>query len=1294
MKLIKYMWKFIIWSVLTILCVFIIAAILIQTSPVKRKIASIAEKQSSRFINGNLNIGKIDGNFFNRLTIGNILLISDNDTIAYINEMDLNYDLLPLLNGKILIHSAAIKEPYLLLKQNKDSAWNVQQILKSRPEKSDTLSESSPIEIKLPSLKIFGGNIVTETPDTVIPRKITNINSGLALHWKTNDRMAELKEFSFSTGEPDFHLQQLQFILEQDTNNIKLNDLYIRTAKNQIEGNAGFRPVSPETGFANLETSELQLSEFEYFLPTLKIPAKPLIQLNARLEKDSVFIKIEMKDTTQLIIVDAKSVNPFLFLSNNSLKRLPYDIKGEFNNIELSQWIGNPEAEYLINGQLSVIGEGIDPAFANLYLKGDLSDSKIKGKKLEEFLFDLSVNNGLVEGYVKGTGNFGKILLYPEIRDLKDNPVYRADITAKNLDLAIITGNDSLSSAINMMATIDGKEFDPAKLTSDAKIMISDSRFQHINIDTLVTIARYQDKNIQIDTLWLLTNQARLAANGNYSFNANSYINLILKFSGIREFAPYIPSELENMKTGGTVNARLTGKTDSLEMISIIELNQNQYKDISLERMTIDSKISLTPRDTTIKGHLNADKLIVSEIKIDTITAMIGGNPDSLFISSDIKNKELTTNIQTNIIPGKKLRISLFDWIINYRDQQWALQYAPALIEIDSLNYYIDSLSLASSSIDTVQYFLAHGNISRKGQEDFMARIENIDIGKINEMSGLGSGTSGYLDIMVELKGSSTDPSINGYFNIDSASYNEYDFPNFGGTVNYGRNQMQFNTLIIPRDSGRLEAAAKIPLKVDLGRMEFNINENDSVSGNFVVTKIPLVILKSFGLPGNFTGYVEGQINIGGTLSSPLPQGNLNLADASYSTGQYGVDYEDIRLSVNFLPDKIELDTLHISSNDGSFTGTGKLDFRKIFPEWDISRSEFQFDFKEFNLFDHSQFNIQITGDANLGEKKDNLVYGGELTIPRAEIYLPAILGMMNRVYIPEIPKPVLVKEAEKMSVLPRSAGITTFEPVKIDTTDINYFENLKGELDIMIPGNTWIKNEDMRIEVSGQLDLIKNEKFFELFGSIDVVRGQYELLGKTFLINEGSVSFRGGEKIIPAIDINASYTFRNPQRIKQVITVDITGTSESPSVSFKLDGSSITEGDALSYILFGKSMNELTMEEQDDLGGMDTGDLAGKAAASILSSRITDFLDDRLNVDYIEIKSGEDFEKVTLSVGKYITNNLFISYEQRFGEIDEKDLATYEVELEYELFKFLFFVLNNSSKHSGFDVIFKFTGQ
>lgn len=230
-----------------------------------------------------------------------------------------------------------------------------------------------------------------------------------------------------------------------------------------------------------------------------------------------------------------------------------------------------------------------------------------------------------------------------------------------------------------------------------------------------------------------------------------------------------------------------------------------------------------------------------------------------------------------------------------------------------------------------------------------------------------------------------------------------------------------------------------------------------------------------------------------------------------------------------------------------------------------------------------------------------------------------------------------------------------------------------------------------MHIELSGDLELIKHEDFFEIFGTVDVVRGQYDLLGKTFVIEEGTIRFQGGEDIVPQLDIKASYSFRTSERIEQELTVKVSGTAESPAVSFSMDDESVNEGDALSYILFGKGMNELSTDQQSNLSGSGGGSLAGNAAATLISSQISGFLGNKLNMDYLEIKSEGGFENATVVVGKYITNDLFVSYEQRFGGRNEKDdLSTYEVKLEYELFKFLFLQLNNSSVDSGFDIIFK----
>ncbi|GAB1405903.1 hypothetical protein MASR1M74_30850 [Lentimicrobium sp.] len=54
--------------------------------------------------------------------------------------------------------------------------------------------------------------------------------------------------------------------------------------------------------------------------------------------------------------------------------------------------------------------------------------------------------------------------------------------------------------------------------------------------------------------------------------------------------------------------------------------------------------------------------------------------------------------------------------------------------------------------------------------------------------------------------------------------------------------------------------------------------------------------------------------------------------------------------------------------------------------------------------------------------------------------------------------------------------------------------------------------------------------------------------------------------------------------------------------MKFELDGSPISEGDAMSYIMFGKGLDQLTLDQQQDVEGAGGGNVAVNTAASILS--------------------------------------------------------------------------------------------
>ncbi|WP_372933534.1 translocation/assembly module TamB domain-containing protein [Mariniphaga sediminis] len=1381
----------------------VLAGLLIQTEPAKRKIADLAEKQTSRLLNGNLVIGKIEGNFFTHLILKDVFITQGTDTLAGIAEINASYNLWPLWNKTIDVYSAEIIRPQLYLEQQNDSTWNIRNLMKPGQKKETTDSDGqTTMRLKLSAFRIVEGTIRTKTLDTIIPQTVENLNTELSFYFSENEQQATLKQFSFNTIHPDFSLSQLEFSFTRNPNFMELKNFRLQTAKNLLEGEAGFEQEL-HTGNAQINSPALDVKEFSYFIPHLKIPVRPKININAGMTEEITRVALEMENQNQKIQLFLSSTNLVPFLFHTDETQLDYALTGKFDNVELAHWLGNPKQNYFINGEISATGRGTDPGTASVQVTGQLNNWVAKDNQPDKLFFDVSLNSGNLSGLLQGSGKFGNIKLNHSIQDVMKNPVYSAKITTRNLDLARLTGRANLSSNMNITAHIKGEEFTPEKIKAAIRMTVSNSFFQKIGLENMVASASYSNQNIQLDSLWLKTQTATLTAKGNYSFITSSNLLLATEFSGLEEFSTYLPGS--NLKTRGTLTARLSGKPDSLHLESQAKLDSTQYETHLLGELTLNATVRLMPKDTIFNVQLLAAGITSGALKIDSVAAQMEGTPDSVFLTTNLTAGDFSTRLQTGVVPGRKTRVTLEDWEIAFKNKQWMLQHPPAIIEIEPLNYYVENLRLISNDMNHSLFLFAEGNISLDGEENFTLETGRLNVGDFSELFGLEEPVTGLLDIQLDLKGTADSlllfsefllndvayngfriaeisgnvkhienrvsietlvlpgdsgkiafsaslplgfqpdsmavhfnpkdsvqglltirdlplniletleisknisgflagdinisgtveaPLLSGNYTVNDAAFSGYGFPGFGGKFDFKNNLFSTENLIVPQDSGRLNLTATLPLRYQPDSLSIWINPKDSVSAKLLVNKISLAVLQAINPAGTIEGSLEGEINVSGPIGSPQPSGNLSLKDASVKMNEYGIDYRDVSLDLDFLRDKLEVNNFRIQSKDGNLTGTGRIDFASDFYKGNVSQSEITLKFDKFQPFNHRQFNMQVSGDAALGGKKGEVVYSGEVTIPQAEIYIPAVMRMLGKATIPEMPKPVLMQEMEKMSASGDSVNIAPPVKIKADSTRFDYLDQFNGKLRIKIPRNTWIRNEYLYVEVSGDVELIKNNDYFELFGSVDVVRGQYDMLGKTFVIDDGSIRFQGGEEMVPQMDINASYTFRNAQRVEQKLSVNIKGTANSPEVSFQLDESSVSEGDALSYILFGKSMNELTIDEHYNVAGAGGGGLAGKAAASILSSQITNFLGDKLDVDYIEVKSDGGFDNATVVVGKYLTNDLFVSYEQRFGETDEKNIAKYEVKLEYELFRFLFFELNNSSNDSGFDVILKFDAE
>ena len=138
----------------------------------------------------------------------------------------------------------------------------------------------------------------------------------------------------------------------------------------------------------------------------------------------------------------------------------------------------------------------------------------------------------------------------------------------------------------------------------------------------------------------------------------------------------------------------------------------------------------------------------------------------------------------------------------------------------------------------------------------------------------------------------------------------------------------------------------------------------------------------------------------------------------------------------------------------------------------------------------------------------------------------------------------------------------------------------------------------------------------------------------------------------------------------------------------------------------FGRSLDQLTYGERTELSGSDNtanagnngtskSSLASGVLASVISSQLSKTLGNELKVDVFDVKAQSDWKAATFVVGKYITNDLFVSYERAIGDVEDNDIAQQVVTLEYELTKIIYLqLIEGDAKASGFDIIFKWDNQ
>ncbi|KEG21698.1 translocation/assembly module TamB domain-containing protein [Bartonella bacilliformis] len=393
----------------------------------------------------------------------------------------------------------------------------------------------------------------------------------------------------------------------------------------------------------------------------------------------------------------------------------------------------------------------------------------------------------------------------------------------------------------------------------------------------------------------------------------------------------------------------------------------------------------------------------------------------------------------------------------------------------------------------------------------------------------------------------------------------------------------------------------------------------DAGIGLSIKGTMPLVFIDQFLAErgAHITGTAEVDTTINGVLSQPQLVGQFSVTHGSFSDSQTNLGLRDITLEGKLNGDHMILERAHAtSSSGGSISATGRIS------------NDLQTDLViKLNRANYNNGSIlaTLTGEMTVTGRvlHDDLVLGGDITVEKAEIFIPD--HFRNNIFF-NIKQKNLTKPIRKT---------LEYANVKIDSQNHNASEQDSSliHLNMKIKANNqfFVRGRGLDAELGGYINLTGPLHDVYPVGELQMIRGRFDILSRRLSFDQGRVNFNG--YLSPTV-----YFVTNSDNADVNVMVTVSGTIDNLDIKFTSQPV-LPQDEVLARLIFNRSLSELSAFQIAQLATA-VAELAGATNASLLSA-----LRNKINLDDLDIVVDEK-GNTGLRVGRYIHDNIYLGFE------------------------------------------------
>ena len=377
-------------------------------------------------------------------------------------------------------------------------------------------------------------------------------------------------------------------------------------------------------------------------------------------------------------------------------------------------------------------------------------------------------------------------------------------------------------------------------------------------------------------------------------------------------------------------------------------------------------------------------------------------------------------------------------------------------------------------------------------------------------------------------------------------------------------------------------------------------------------------------------GQLVFDLSADGTVAQPNFNGRIELSGGDYEHRPSNTRLRRIEFLARLTPREWRIEKA--SARDGE-KGRVELGGAVRFIPAQPAAMDFQLRADKLHLLNTPAVRGAVSGTLALTGTTEQSLVEGQLTLRPLAVQIEQLIGSS----VPEI---------EVVEVEVDGPEVERAPPL---------LQSIALAIQVVLDQQSYVRGLGLDSELRGKVEIAGTAAKPQAAGKLEIVRGSFDLLGKKFTLQEGQVQFENNEA---AIFVKGVHEYSEGE-----ITAVISGTTDDLDVKFSSTPAA-AQDEIFAQLLFGKSLSDISpLQAVRLVSVVRTLQSGGSVFDPVAKTR------ELLGVDTLDIEQEdtEDGDQYALSLGKYITNRIYIELQRSTDPLNPWQ-AKMQVELRRKL--------------------------